>query len=52
MDKCVELKRDINVDKFIKPTLRYVYLCFHFDKLKDFIDCDDNSKDIIANKLI
>jgi hypothetical protein len=52
MGKCVELKRDISVDKFTKPILRYVSPCFHFDKLKDFIDCDDNSKDIIANKII
>lgn len=34
MAKCVELKRDIEVDKFTNPILRYVAPYFHFDKLK------------------
>ena len=34
MGKCVELKRDIEVNKFIKPILKYVAPSFHFDKLK------------------
>ena len=34
MGKCIELKRDIEVDKFTKPILRYVAPSFHFDKLK------------------
>ena len=46
LGKCVELKRDIEVDKFAKPILRYVAPNFHFDKLKildeDIIMIDDN----------
>ena len=34
LGKCIELKRDIEVDKFTKPILRYVAPSFHFDKLK------------------
>ena len=34
MGKCVELKRDIEVEKFTKPILRYVAPSFHFDTLK------------------
>ena len=34
MGECVKLKRDIEVDKFTKPILRYVAPSFHFDKLK------------------
>jgi hypothetical protein len=51
MGKCVELKRDISVDKFTKPILRYVSPSFHFDRLKDFVDYNDNGKDIIINKV-
>ena len=34
MGKCVELKRDIEVNKFTKPILKYVAPSFHFDKIK------------------
>lgn len=54
MGKCVELKRDIEVDKFTKPILRYVAPYFHFDKLK-FLDDDesdsDSSEDIAPIKI-
>ena len=49
MGECVKLKRDIEVDKFTKPILRYVAPSFHFDKLKileddvPLIDSDDVS---------
>ena len=47
LGKCVELKRDIEVDKFTKPILRYVAPNFHFDKLKiledDIVIIDDNA---------
>ena len=49
LGKCIELKRDIEVDKFTKPILRYVAPSFHFDKLKildddvPLIDSDDVS---------
>ena len=49
MGKCIELKRDIEVDKFTKPILRYVAPSFHFDKLKileddiAMVDTDDGS---------
>ena len=49
LGKCIELKRDIEVDKFTKPILRYVAPSFHFDKLKileddvPLIDADDVS---------
>jgi hypothetical protein len=48
MGKCIELKRDIEVDKFTKPILRYVAPHFHFDKLKfldDVKDSDASSDD-------
>lgn len=48
MAKCVELKRDIEVEKFTKSILRHVAPSFHFDNLKivdnDFCD-SDNSDD-------
>jgi hypothetical protein len=54
MGKCVELKRDIEVDKFTKPILRYVAPYFHFDKLK-FLDENlsdsDSSQDIPQIKI-
>ena len=34
MGKCVELKRDIEVEKFTKQILKYVAPSFHFDTLK------------------
>ena len=34
MAKCVELKRDIEVEKFTKKILKYVAPHFHFDKIK------------------
>lgn len=40
---CVELKRDITTDKFIKPILKFVAPDFHFDKLKML---DDEVEDI------
>ena len=47
LGKCIELKRDIEVDKFTKPILRYVAPNFHFDKLKiledDITIIDDNA---------
>ena len=49
MGECVKLKRDIEVDKFTKPILRYVAPSFHFDKLKiledevPLLDADDVS---------
>ena len=42
MGKCVELKRDIEVEKFTKPILRYVAPSFHFDTLKLLDDETDN----------
>ena len=51
MGKCVELKRDIEVDKFTKPILRYVAPSFHFDTLK-FLDTDDQSTDEELIKII
>ena len=45
MGKCVELKRDIEVDKFIKPILKYVAPSFHFDRLKFFDEIEDQSVD-------
>lgn len=55
MAKCVELKRDIEVDKFTNPILRYVAPYFHFDKLKllddkDNLPCDDSIKIIVKKK--
>lgn len=41
MNLCLKLKRDINVDKFIKPILKHVAPSFHFDKLK-FLDDEDS----------
>lgn len=45
MAKCVELKRDIEVDKFTNPIMRYVAPHFHFDKLKLLDDVDDLKKE-------
>ena len=42
MGKCVELKRDIEVEKFTKPILRYVAPSFHFDTLKLLDEDSDN----------
>lgn len=60
MGKCVELKRDINVDKFTKPILRYVAPAFHFDKLKlledkeleDIISSSSSEEDELPKKKI
>ena len=41
MAKCVELKRDIEVNKFTNPILRYVAPHFHFDKLKLLDDSEE-----------
>lgn len=41
MAKCVEIKRDMEVDKFTKSILRHVAPSFHFDKLK-LLDEDEN----------
>lgn len=49
MGKCVELKRDIDVDKFIKPILKYVAPSFHFDKLK-FLDEDVSDDEFLPQK--
>jgi hypothetical protein len=53
MAKCVELKRDIEIEKFTKPILRHVAPSFHFDKLK-FMDDDDDklSEDETQRKII
>jgi len=45
MGKCVELKRDIEVDKFTKPILRYVAPSFHFDTLK-LLDEDSDTENV------
>lgn len=49
--KCVELKRDININKFTKPILKHIAPNFHFDKLK-FLDdeIDSSSEEIIEKK--
>lgn len=47
MAKCVELKRDIEVDKFTNPILRYVAPHFHFDKLKLLDEKDDLAHDLV-----
>ncbi len=45
MAKCVELKRDIEVEKFTKKILKYVAPHFHFDKIK-MLDDDDDEDDL------
>lgn len=45
MTKCLELKRDIEVEKFTKQILRYVSPSFHFDNLKLLDDDVNNSND-------
>ena len=47
MGKCVELKRDIEVDKFTKLILKYVAPSFHFDTLK-LLD-EDSDTEIASN---
>lgn len=49
MGKCIELKRDIEVDKFTKPILKYVAPYFHFDKLKYLEDDPDLNKSKNSN---
>ena len=55
MGKCVELKRDIEVDKFTKQILRYVAPSFHFDTLKllddDIAEHANNLVKIKKNKI-
>ena len=55
MAKCVELKRDIEVDKFTNLILKYVAPYFQFDKLKLLNDknnlpYDDSIKIIVKKK--
>ena len=58
MAKCIELKRDIEVNKFTNQILKYVAPYFHFDNLKllgDTYDTDDtiitdNSEEYFENK--
>ena len=51
MGKCVELKRDIEVEKFTKPILRHVAPSFHFDNLK-LLDDDDSETSADENNQI
>ena len=48
MAKCIELKRDIEVDKFTNQILKYVAPYFHFDNLKLLTNFDyvDNINDV------
>lgn len=48
--KCLALKRDISVGKFIKPILRHVAPSFHFDKIKFLDDNNEKPKKIIKIK--
>lgn len=48
MAKCIELKRDIDVDKFTKKILKYVAPSFHFDKIK-ILD-EENENSVVSSK--
>jgi hypothetical protein len=47
--KCVEIKRDIEVDKFITPILKHVAPDFHFDSLKIL---DEDTSEIKLNQIL
>ena len=52
MAKCIELKRDIEVNKFTNQILKYVAPHFHFDNLKlltDIDECTEESVDDLGN---